>query len=133
MGRDIHIYAEKRDKLGQWKSFPRFSLFQDRNYFVFSFFAGVHKKIKPIFLARGLPEDISKTASDKFKKEISIAHTPSWISMEELLKFNYDEKVYEQPDPRQGTYKDFLESDYFNDLKKMEEMGVERIVFWFIN
>lgn len=135
MGCDIHIYAEKKDDSGNWQSIPRFELFQDRNYVAFSFFAGVRNssEIKPISKPRGIPEDASKTALKSFKKWGDDAHTPSWLSLEELMAFNYDKKVFDTTDPRHGTYRDFLEADFFSDLEKMKEKGVERIVFWFDN
>lgn len=133
MGGDIKIYAERKDKNGKWKALPGLSLFQDRNYFAFSFFAGVNNisKINPIMNPRGLPQDISTTANNGFKKVSSKAHTPSWLSLEELISFDYDQKVYGETDQRQGTYRDFLEEDFFNDILKMREKSVQRIVFWF--
>ena len=135
MGCDIHVYTEKKDDKGTWKSIPKLSVFQDRNYNVFNFFAGVRKydDIEPIALPRGIPKDVSSTARSSFKRWGMDAHTPSWLSLEELMAFNYDKKVYGDSSPRQGTYRDFLEEDFFNDLEKMKEKGVERIVFWFDN
>lgn len=135
MGCDIHVFAEKKDDKGNWKSIPRFSVFQDRNYTVFSFLAGVRKydEIQAISPPRGIPKDVSSTAQNSFKRLGMDAHTPSWLSLEELMAFNYDKKVYAKNDPRQGTYRDFLEHYFFSDLEKMKEKGVERIVFWFDN
>ena len=135
MGCDIHVFAEKKDDKGTWKSIPRFSVFQDRNYTVFSFLAGVRRydEIQAITLPRGIPKDASSTAQNSFKSWGMDAHTPSWLSLGELMAFNYDQKVYGDNSPRLGTYRDFLDADFFNDLEKMKEKGVERIVFWFDN
>lgn len=69
-------------------------------------------------------------------------HSASWLSLKELLEFDYDQ-IFEDRrnggytcEPGKGeltTYKEFLGEGFFEDLEKLKNSGADRIVFWFDN
>jgi len=68
-------------------------------------------------------------------------HQVSWLSMEELLTYNYDQIVEDRRgnngrtlEPGLGaksTLREFLGEWFFSDLYKIRDMGAKRIVFGF--
>jgi hypothetical protein len=153
MGCDIHTFAERRTEDG-WVVVDGWEPFRNRNYSVFGFLAGVrnYSEVPPIAQPRGLPAD----ASDRVKRSHDDwgfdGHSASWLSIDELLAFDYeatmeDRRVNRQVGPnhwdgsctceagegRQMTYRAFLGVGFFRDLAMLFEAGVDRIVFWFDN
>lgn len=134
MGCDLHAYAEKNVD-GKWELVPEVEIFVDRNYFLFEFLAGVRSYIgiKPIVKPRGIPKNASKSTSESYKEWGMDAHTPSWLTLEELLEFDYEKMINNQRMGQKGSYKEFLGHEFFEDLETMKKEGIERIVFWFDN
>lgn len=153
MGCDIHIVAQRKTENGYEDIEGNFSEgpvpFDWRSYNLFGFLADVrnYSAIKPIAEPRGLPEDLKLDADDEFKFG---DHSYSWLSVIELLEFNYDEviedrRVFRQiatnmnsggitADPGQGeitTYREFLGELFFNDLAELKRINAYRIVFGF--
>jgi len=145
MGCDIHTIAEKRIN-GKWVKL--YSPFNWRQYGMYGFLADVrnYHAIPPISLPRGVPEDSSFDYDDYYY------HSGSWLSMQELLDFNYEQIIEDrrctvQTGPNswnggatcrkgQGTemsYKEFLGKAFFKDLEFLKELEAERIVFAFDN
>ena len=112
---------------------------------MFGFLAGVrnYSGITPISEQRGIP---SNTGSIDGLGE----HSFSWLWIDELLNFDYDQEMEDRRvtvqikpnvwdsghtcEPGQGrktTYRDFLGSGFFADLVKLRELGAERVVFGF--
>lgn len=147
MGCDIHSTAEKKVS-GQWQVIPDLHPFDWRSYAMFGFLANVrnYSAVTPISDPRGLPPDAA--LGDEYAYG---DHSLSWLSVQELLDFDYDrmteDRRYMGPDPRDGfmngaltaepgdgkamTYREFLGDAFFEDLQKLKDAGAERIVFGF--
>jgi len=99
MGCDIHLHVEK--KIGQewvcidtmsfspWANKPYTerelsSVFDDRNYSLFRWLAQVRGTESAGFEAKGFPSNTSKEVSESFNKWSGDAHTPSYLTLEEL-------------------------------------------------
>ena len=56
----------------------------------------------------------------------------SWLALEEMLAFDYDQTFSNQRGPHEGqvmSVRDHLGRDFFKDLDRMQVLGVERLVF----
>jgi hypothetical protein len=148
MGCDIHSRAERRVN-GKWEIIsPGWQPFDWRSYGMFGFLANVrnYSAVPSISEPRGLPDDIADDGDDNYLGD----HSFSWLSVAELLAFDYDQQVEdrrvtrqltanmwsgaETADQGQGrltTWRDFLGHDFFADLAKLQDLGAERIVFGF--
>lgn len=151
MGCDIHIRAEKREGdrwvpvRGGFTDGP--NPFDWRSYGMFGFLADVrnYSAIPPIAKPRGLPSDATEDDDDWLGD-----HSQSWLSVEELAAFDYDQPVEDRritvqtgpnswsgaglAEPGQGaatTYRAFLGEGFFADLARLQALGAERIVFGF--
>ncbi len=144
---DIIARAERRED-GKWTTILGIYLFEHRDYGLFSFLAGVSNDsgITPISKPRGLPDDIAQD-EDPWLGE----HSHSWLSIDELLAFDYDQKVEDcrvfghfsknswipahAAEPGYGettTYWRFLGREFFQDLLELKNSGAERIIFGFV-
>lgn len=128
-------------------------LLGDRNYGVFAFLAGVRNygAIVPISKPRGLPKDVSSWVEEEADRWASDGHSRSWLSIDELLNFDYEQMTEDRRctrmkngvlnggctcDPGEGekmTYREYLGESFFEDLAELKKEGVDRIVFWFDN
>lgn len=155
MGCDIHSHAEKRNAAGKWEPMPAVGEpFDWRQYGMFGFFADVrnYSAVPPLAKDRGIPDDASEAVKEDADSWSGDGHSHSWLSMEELLTFNYDAPVEDrrvtvqvapnawdggrtaQPGGgKQTTYREFLGPKFFEELERLRAAGVERIVFWFDN
>lgn len=147
MGADIHLYGEKKNDKGEYEALAEF--FDMRSYRVFGFLADVrnYSAVKPIAECRGIPDDVSVDVKDLYKIWYGDAHSASWLTLDELLNFNYKETVEDrrctignnggctapEGEGKLTSYKDFLGEFYFNELEKLKEAGADRVVFWFDN
>jgi hypothetical protein len=154
MGCDIHCRAERRHA-GKWEEMPDIAPFVWRNYRIFSFLAGVtnYSAIQPISEPRGFPPDVREidheTLEDMYWND---HHSHSWLSLDELLSFDYDLPMEdrcvtrqigpsswshgctcESGEGRMTTYREFLGSSFFDELERLKAAGAERIVFCFDN
>lgn len=155
MGCDIHCRAERRNSTGQWEYIDLAPPpLDDRNYRIFAFLADVRNyyAIAPITEPRGFPSDASPDVVAYYADWEDDAHTPGWLTVDELAKFNYDvpiedRRVIRQLAPnwfsgactcrpgegRMTTLREFLGAYYFRELAHLQAEGAERIVFWFDN
>ena len=152
MGCDIHAYPERRDG-NKWIALYG-EAFDWRAYGLYGFLAGVrnYSDVPPIAPQRGVPEDMSPQVAEEYYDWGSDRHSPSWLSMDELLSFDYDQPVEDRRVTRQlgpnlfnggstaepgggrmTTFREFLGADYFKELDRLKALGAERIVFWFDN
>lgn len=148
MGCDIHARIEKKAD-GRWLDIPSANAFDCRSYGIFGFLADVrnYSDVPPIAVPRGIPPDASKDVKADSDGWDTDGHTHSWLSMDELLTFDYDQPVEDrrvtingnggctaQPgEGRMTTYREFLGKWYFDELERLKELGAERVVFWFDN
>lgn len=82
MGCDIHLHTEVKIN-GKWEHYSAPSL--DRDYELFGKMAGIRScDTDPIALPRGLPADVAAVTEFDYKKWGVDAHTPSWLSADEI-------------------------------------------------
>lgn len=150
MGCDIHAWGEKQLPTTEWilvelKPEP----FDWRSYGLFGFLADVrnYSDVPPISAARGVPDTLSKEAAHCIESWDADAHSHSWLTVAELEAFDYEKPVEDRritvngnggctAEPgggRMTTYREFLNTGYFDELKRLKEAGIERIVFCFDN
>ena len=153
MGCDIHVFAER--KIGSEYEPVQIDLSQleHRSYGKFGFLTGTvrnYSAVPPISLPRGLPADVSSVIRSEYERWGLDSHTPSWLSVQELLAFDYDapmedRRVTVQIAPQhfdgggtcqigmgqKTTYREFLGAYFFRELQELKDAGVDRIVFWF--
>ena len=117
------------------------SPFDWRNYDMYAFLAGVRNRscITPIVEPRGIPNDASEEIVSLYNREPG--HTSSYLTVEELLAFDYDRSISEmeeyleeddEEDPK--TIREFLGTFFFNDLESLKSIGkpsMVRVIFWF--
>lgn len=148
MGCDIHTITQRRAD-GVWKNLP-VTPFDWRSYGMFAFLAGVrnYSDIRPISMPRGLPEDFDN--GEDGEGEYVGDHSFSWLTLKELLDFDYDQPVEDRrvtvqtgpnswdggatAEPGGGkmtTYRTFLGQGFFDDLELLRKVEAERIVFGF--
>lgn len=144
MGCDIHIIAQRREA-EEWKTLDS-APFGWRSYGMFGFLADVrnYSAVPPIAAQRGLPEDFDPEAHDVGD------HSYSWLTVEELLAFDYDQPLEDRRVTRQTstgiwngghtaepgggemtTFRAFLGQCFFDDLEQLKAIGAGRIVFGF--
>lgn len=140
MGCDIHVFPERRDADGRFHHVPNGELLDLRNYARFSFLAGVRNtaNIIPLSSARGLPDDMSTHVRHEFEEWGDDGHTRSWLSLRELLEFDYDQPLAFRDGGRdsrctEATYRELLDEDFFIELRELKALDVKRLVFWFDN
>jgi hypothetical protein len=155
MGCDIHIIAQRKTNSGWEEVSGNFSYggapFDWRSYGMFGFLADVrnYSAVPPISQPRGLPTDFTADM-DEFGGCFLGDHSFSWLSLDELLAFDYDQPVEDRrvtrqtgpnswdggvtADPGDGemtTYREFLGEGFFADLAELKRVGAGRIVFGF--
>lgn len=170
MGCDIHSFAERRNrKTGKWEKVGyHFTLsdwekeyykkdkgehpFDWRSYSMFAFLAGVrnYDHCEPISEPKGLPNDISDDVKEEYERWIYDAHSASFLTVKELLDFDYDEVFWnrrvmknnngaslaEEGEGSHVTYRENLGESFFIHLNELKELGNPedvRVVFWFDN
>ena len=148
MGCDIHSQAEKRIN-GRWTRIDGLEPFDWRSYGMYAFLAGVrnYSAVTPLSEPRGLPDDVDYVEdAEHWLGE----HSFSWLSLDELLSFDYEQKMEDRRvtrqlapnlisgaetcDPGEGekmTYREFLGQSFFDDIERLKAAGAERVVFGF--
>lgn len=150
MGISVIAFSEKRDG-DRWVLVEREVLdFHSRTDS--AFLAGVWNTslVPPIAEPRGAPAVMSEPVTAELVAYGSDAVAPSWLSVEELLRFDYEQRFEDRRvarrapqgwmdhavtgEPGQGrivTYREFLGLDFFEELERLSASGAERVVFWF--
>lgn len=110
MGCDIHLYAEIKDQDGTWIEIHE-EIFEDRNYYLFAILAGVrnYKEIKPITEPRGIPSNCTLSVREKYEAWDSDAHSASYLTLAELLAFDWTQVFNCTGMVDATTYKDWVE------------------------
>jgi hypothetical protein len=148
MGCDIHVYCEKKNKDGIYEYIDE-NFINYRNYGIFGFLAGVrnYSAINPISTPRYIPKDASNEVLKAYKNWDCDAHSASWLSVKELLDFNYEDICEDrrcminnnggctckEGEGKFMTYREFLGNDFIEGLGKLKELKIDRIIFWFDN
>ena len=155
MGCDIHSYAEKKvngkwEKVGEifpmdeWlrnyykKDFDE-SPFDWRSYAMFGFLADVRNYSNSEYLSepKGLPDDISKEVKEKADYWDGDGHSHSFLTVKELIDFDYGKTFFDDMDEQRKNYKSFLGKGFFEDLEILKNIDKNpenvRVVFWFDN
>lgn len=168
MGCDIHSAVEVRDSDGKWRWDDR-AVFPDdlrdgqftnapfdwRSYGMFGFLANVrnYSRVPPLADARGLPDDLSPALADEESEPWLGDHSHSWLGLNELLAFDYDQTFEDRRTTKQTgpnswdgaaladkgegritTFREFLGSGFFAELERLKTFGDPenvRIVFGF--
>lgn len=154
MGCDIHVHCERKNADNTWAPVKVPGLFPNRDYKLFGFLANVrnYSGTPPISKPRGVPTNASPKVQKDFAGWGMDAHSATWLSVDELQAFNYealteDRRYTRQISPRcsdggctcapgEGTkitFREFLGEGFFNELQKLRDYQVDRIVFWFDN
>ena len=141
MGCDIHSFAidgngEPIDGVWSDDEYGDGRPFGWRNYGVFGFLADVrnYSEAPPISDQRGLPDDFKRYMRnrDSLNQYTDIGdHSFSWLSVAELLAFDYDVIFDDMRSDVRVTIREFLGDDFFNDLAELQRIGADRVVFGF--
>ena len=124
MGCDIHAYIEFRLG-GTWEFHSEALCFRD--YVLFGLLAGVRGSEEPLYLPRGLPDDLSFGVRWEYESEHSDAwHTPSWLDEKE-----FEVVLKKWKNPLRHTYVSAIAS--LSAMKACAKHGETRLVFWFDN
>lgn len=156
MGTDIHVYIEqkinKNDNplmtewisIDEWIHAPYFEgmrvrehFWTDRNYLLFAILADERNEynIHPISLPKGLPDDISPEVKNQSDKENDDAHTRSWLTLKELLEYDWQQKIEDDNNeifPLEALDIPFV-YEFIPRLSKIDEPENVRMIFWFDN
>lgn len=154
MGCDIHSLSQRLIN-NQWIDI-NYKPFDERDYSLFSFLAGVRNKIgiTPISKPKGLPKDLSEITNRVLEyEEWKYLHNHSYLTLKELIKFDYDKPLLikdkaltikefkvvshnhigiQENSTSILTYRMFLSNTYlFKAIDELKEFKVDRILFAF--
>jgi len=150
MGCDIHSRAERQNSGGRWVELD-LEAFEYRDYGLFGWLADMrnYSCMTPIAAGRGLPDDVSYEVAKDYSG-YGDAHSASWVGVAELLEMDYEQLVEDRRTMKQlapnmwtggatcypgegktQTLRDFLGPHFFEVLKRLQDAGAERVVFWF--
>src|SRR5690242_9164201 len=137
MGCDIHVTAEVRTESG-WAD-SGWLVFDCRDYGIFGFWADVRNYSESPVIAepRGLPDDAAMTAEQREEWADGWYHSASWLTLAELLAYDYDQTFWDRRITRDGngaalaeegegrhvTLREFLGAWYFAELERLRSLG----------
>lgn len=135
------------EKLFPWNETYIAAPFDERSYAVFGFLADVRNAsfVPPLSAPRGFPSDLSPGAEEQFSNESGDLHSNSWLSLAELLDFDYSRTFEDRRGaggndvgPGNGritTFEKFLGPRFFRDLDIMKRLAEDpqsvRVIFCF--
>lgn len=144
MGADIHFYTEikledewhpiympvpeevvrkqiSRMRNGDpyWASYyanKNYANYSERNYYLFTFLAGVRGNEEPLVEPRGLPDDCSKLIRRVYERWKGDAHTPTYYYLSELMECDWKDWFQDKEDmeynngrhPLAGFFEEYL-------------------------
>ncbi|MBU2664523.1 hypothetical protein KOI35_13550 [Actinoplanes bogorensis] len=135
---DIHTAVEVR-RDGRWTRVePQPEIFEHPNYAIFGFLAGMRNYSQsPVIAApRGLPADLDAVGDD-FDSWLPDLSSTSWLTLAELLAYDYDQTFRNRRPPNDGELvrlRDFLTPYFFERLTPLTQLGAPpdiRIVLGF--
>lgn len=146
---DVNPVLQRRVNEGAWVEVRVEDFWTDTNYRNFAWLAGVrnYAAIVPLDQPRGLPADF---AYDEIYWERVGEHDFSWFTLEELLSVDFDQIVEDRRvtginthglrdggmtcPPGEGCamkLRDFLGTQFLDDLRRAKDAGADRVVFGF--
>lgn len=156
MGTDIDSFIEIRQPDGTWKHATGLGLtcedqwddpdepFGGRNYSLFGFLADVRNRAEsPVIMEpRGLPADVSPDVRKVHGPDLDVSspydwygyYGVSWLTVAELLAYDYDQTFHDVEEDQDTTVRDFLGEWYFDRLAELAQLGPPedvRVVFFF--
>ena len=147
MGADITVFSEKKKENGMWELLDNVKPFDWRSYGMYGFLADIRNFscVPVISERRGIPDDVSPYIKQIVDDYCFGNFGHSWLTIEELLSFDYDQifedrrcsingnggSICEPGQGKQTTIREFLGEGFFNSLHEAKEAGAERIIFWF--
>lgn len=173
MSCDITSFAEVKNKRsGVWeKVYNKFSLddydkkkknkdkgdspFYEQSYSLFGFLANVrnYDECEPLSLPKGIPDDCNIDIFTDYECERFSAHSSSYLTLRELVQFDYDKIFWnrriereiapnqfdctaraEEGEGKMISYRDNLPDLFFIHLEELKQLGDlddVRIIFWF--
>lgn len=155
MGADINGFVEVR-KNNKWVKLetPHFTYtdgndempFNWRNYAMFGFLSNVRNDSQSGYISepKGLPLDSDYLETLKhdtifFKETLreeieSNGKGSSFVTLKELLSFDYSKRFFDARHGVETSYSDFLSEGFFLHIEEMKQLGNPsdvRFVFWF--
>ena len=131
MGTDIHMYMEYHSrKKKRFVYGKRFVV--DRLYGLFEIMANICREVKPLYEARGLPDDVTPQVLKSYKDYGGDAHHASWLTSSEFKEcLDKADSLFsnDAPEDRLKSYKRAYSYLYDSD----KEGEPSRVVFWFDN
>lgn len=152
MGCDIHSFAEVK-KYNKWtivynhfelddfdkdwyKSDKTHNPFHYQSYAIFGFLANVRNysnsfSFKPKYK---IPEDCDKRIRRDYDSWEQDRHTPSYLTLYDLLSFDYSTVFFDERSNIETNYTDFLGSSFFKTIEELKLLGEPkdvRVIFWF--
>lgn len=153
MGCDIHLYVEVK-KNGKWEcaqavreiedglfDVPSADRYHNRDYLLFGLLAGVRDTTLQSFVPKGFPEDASLEIQKIYDRWEGDAHTPSWLTLEELQRIRWDAPIPKKfiPGEKQQRFLERFQEFYWKVVSGLRSYDYRakpdelRIVFWFDN
>lgn len=146
MGTDIHVFVEILEENG-WKYHEMLQPFSWRSYGMFGFLANVrnYSRVPPLSDRRGIPDGFT-IAPERYED----LHSHTWVHLDELINFDYD-KVFEdrrctkqigpnsfdgaalaeEGEGEQVTFREFLGTQFFEEIALLQKLGMVRITTGF--
>jgi hypothetical protein len=154
MGCDIHIYveiekdnkwipADKLDYVDEFYSgvychapfYVKREIYEERNYHLFSFLAGVRGWDEPTIPPRGFPDNLSDEIQEIV--DFGFEHTACWLSLRDLQQLKWyrskDKWSLESFFRQQGRGSSNTTMTKLKEIQKKNKLNPDqvRIIFWF--
>ena len=128
MGCDIHLFVEVEHD-GTWNSVDEWETedgytsvvyekqyYNGRNYDLFALLANVrnYNNVKPMKCPVGLPDDVSYQVMQKSESYGSDGHSHSYLTLKELIDFDWDQSI------KEAGYMTHKQCDVFNESLKTD-------------
>lgn len=142
----MYTFPETKTEDGKYQLVEMDPVFAAHDYRVYAFLGGVRNSFgfEPVFNNRRLPVDASPQTMEQAQLGLTPGHSASWVAVKELAGwFDYDQPFENLHGPKdtvletdkgvKTTFGAFLGDEFFADVRRLEDAGVERVIFWFEN
>lgn len=116
-----------------------------RDYNIFGFLGNIRNIAKSPYISdcRGLPTDsmyfftpthgfYEETEANRLRNGMNFGF--SWVTLQELLAYDYDQWFFDEREQVSTTLRDFLGEYFFAEVERLKPLGKPedvRLVFWF--